>query len=302
MTELVQQPFSLGNPHDQQTLELNRIREKEEAETLRYYFQQIQSGEINEAQFIETILSERRKFRKKISDLEAKSDYDPNLEGILSPKGLVARGELLVAQLVRDSQDTSDVNAAAFFLDLDGFKLVNDTYDHATGDRVIAAFATYLQQCAQRPLDLIARKGGDEFILLLELTKQGALHIAERIFTTVRKGFDNDFPNLIWPKTVSIGVQTIPTREQLRQSGITDTEQHRLFGSETSRLTLLSGLFEDADKAMYAAKETAGHIVFATYDKNDTGVDIFELPFKEPSGQTSYKRFEYKQKPRPRLI
>jgi hypothetical protein len=66
-------------------------------------------------------------------------------------------------------------------IDLDHFKLVNDTYGHIAGDSVLAAVASLLQR-AVRACDLVARYGGEEFVAVLpETGKQGAMAFAERI-------------------------------------------------------------------------------------------------------------------------
>ena len=55
---------------------------------------------------------------------------------------------------------------AVLFVDLDHFKLINDTFGHSTGDRVLAVSAARMQRCL-RPRDLVARYGGDEFVIIL---------------------------------------------------------------------------------------------------------------------------------------
>ncbi|MGO4478623.1 diguanylate cyclase [Massilia sp. 2TAF26] len=119
-------------------------------------------------------------------------------------------------------------------LDVDHFKLYNDTLGHAAGDVCLQKVAQALQAHALRPTDLAARYGGEEFVLLFaETPQEAAARLAEAIRTTVEA---LQLPNPRSPTspwiTVSVGVATIvPT--QLDQIG---------------------QLFVCADRAMYAAK------------------------------------------------
>jgi diguanylate cyclase (GGDEF)-like protein/PAS domain S-box-containing protein len=120
-------------------------------------------------------------------------------------------------------------------LDVDHFKLYNDTLGHAAGDLCLQKVAQALQAHALRPTDLAARYGGEEFVLLFGETPQdAAARLAEAIRTTVEA---LQLPNPRSPTspwlTVSVGVATIvPTQlDQIEQ------------------------LFVCADRAMYAAKE-----------------------------------------------
>ncbi|MDP9364622.1 MAG: PAS domain S-box protein [Chloroflexota bacterium] len=78
---------------------------------------------------------------------------------------------------------------AVLFVDLDRFKLVNDTLGHETGDRLLAAVAERLA-AVFRPIDTVARLGGDEFAVLLEgATAAAAGRAAERVIEALRPPF-----------------------------------------------------------------------------------------------------------------
>jgi diguanylate cyclase (GGDEF)-like protein len=100
---------------------------------------------------------------------------------------------------------------AVLMLDLDLFKLVNDTYGHARGDAVLREFASRIIEQV-REVDTLARYGGEEFVLVLpETTPEGAAMLAERICTAVRRdpfGADSDEEPV--HVTVSIGVAAFP--------------------------------------------------------------------------------------------
>jgi diguanylate cyclase (GGDEF)-like protein len=80
---------------------------------------------------------------------------------------------------------------AVLFVDLDDFKLVNDSFGHEVGDRLLVEVAGRLKECV-RPQDTVARLGGDEFTVLLEDVEnvEGATHVAGRVTEALRTPFD----------------------------------------------------------------------------------------------------------------
>jgi len=80
---------------------------------------------------------------------------------------------------------------AVLFADLDDFKLVNDSFGHAMGDRVLRAIAERLQACVS-PDDLVARLGGDEFAVLLDQHADDAEPAGHRILAALREPFPID--------------------------------------------------------------------------------------------------------------
>jgi diguanylate cyclase (GGDEF)-like protein len=90
--------------------------------------------------------------------------YD-GLTGLANRAQLLSRIDIAVARCQRHHE-----TSAVIFLDLDGFKPVNDQYGHAVGDRVLVEVARRLEHIATRRTDLVARLGGDEFVVLCEDT------------------------------------------------------------------------------------------------------------------------------------
>jgi diguanylate cyclase (GGDEF)-like protein/PAS domain S-box-containing protein len=94
-------------------------------------------------------------------ELDRIAHFDP-LTGVPNRSLLSDRMRQAVAQ----SQRSGDMMAVCY-LDLDGFKPINDSFGHAAGDRVLVEIAKRLQDCL-RGSDTVARMGGDEFVLLLQ--------------------------------------------------------------------------------------------------------------------------------------
>jgi diguanylate cyclase (GGDEF)-like protein len=124
---------------------------------------------------------------------------------------------------------------ALVFLDVDNFKEINDNHGHATGDRVLARFATLLEELV-RSEDRAFRVGGDEFALLLcGATETEAREIVARIVAAIEANIDP----LVRTLNASFGVATSRTREEPEE------------------------LLRIADEAMYQAKRSGTRIEVA---------------------------------------
>ena len=101
-------------------------------------------------------------------------------------------------------------HAAVLFLDLDGFKLVNDSYGHLIGDKLLQSVAKRLLECVRSP-DTVVRQGGDEFIVLLQELKhpQDAVFTVARLLKTVADVHYVDSHEICI--TTSIGVSIYPS-------------------------------------------------------------------------------------------
>lgn len=113
--------------------------------------------------------------------------------------------------------------------DLDDFKQFNDANGHVSGDEALVAVAEALTSCIRGSLDLVARFGGEEFVMLLPgMDREAATHIAERILTKVRE--------------LRIGGQEITL-----SMGICTFEVSANFNPDDP--------YREADKALYIAKQ-----------------------------------------------
>jgi two-component system cell cycle response regulator len=136
--------------------------------------------------------------------------------------------EAMVGELAR--ADRFDMPASFLVLDLDHFKVINDTHGHGAGDAVLAAVAKALK-ARVRSTDLVARWGGEEFVVALPNTnEQGAAVIAEALREVVANLRVTNSAKELIPLTVSIGA------------------------AQRARGEPLDSLVDRADRAMYAAK------------------------------------------------
>jgi two-component system, cell cycle response regulator len=125
---------------------------------------------------------ERKRVERELSQL---AKFDP-LTGL--PNRLLFRDRLTQAVQRIDRRDRV---VALIFIDLDGFKAVNDRYGHATGDRLLKAVAGRLCRVVRRT-DTVARLGGDEFTIILEGLRHpdDAARVAEQVLLSLRQPFE----------------------------------------------------------------------------------------------------------------
>jgi diguanylate cyclase (GGDEF)-like protein len=172
---------------------------------------------------------------ERTAELEAQSAKLARLAQHDSLTGLVNYGQLtrlLELALVRAARRDSVV--VAMFIDLDGFKAVNDTWGHATGDLVLQLVARRVQKVL-RAEDVLARLGGDEFVVMLEGvgSPEGALRIARLVLDQI-EGITEADGN---PVSISASIGIAAGRGRAAADA----------GA--------AALLHDADQVMYAAKQ-----------------------------------------------
>jgi diguanylate cyclase (GGDEF)-like protein len=144
----------------------------------------------------------------------------------------------LLEETVETAVIARQTDLAVLFVDLDGFKDVNDQQGHQVGDEVLREVALRLQSTV-REHDIVSRYGGDEFVILCEVASEdAALEVAERVRLCVSEPYEMLPPGLA--VGASVGVAVASTAPEL--GGI-------------DRLVRL------ADQAMYRAKNAGGNRV-----------------------------------------
>ena len=182
-------------------------------------------------------VTERRMMQDALAD---QALHDP-LTGLPNRALLVDRLEQALARLARHPG-----SVGVLFLDLDKFKLVNDTHGHVAGDVLLTAVAGRLRG-AIRAGDTIARYGGDEFVVVCEHVDRNELaDLAARLQHTLTEPIDVE--GVTVDATVSIG---------------------SALGTRGSRA---DSVLRDADSAMYSAKQRGGATVAAFEDSRGASV------------------------------
>jgi len=153
---------------------------------------------------------------------------------------------------LRRSRQRWDYLCAVIVLDLDRFKVINDSLGHLVGDRLLSAIAERLQGCL-RPSDTLARLGGDEFTILLDDIPNAATatDIAKSIHQTLEPSFNLEGYEVF--ATASIGI------------ALSGTTYHRA-----------EDLLRDADTAMHRAK-LQGSACYVMFDTAMSGRALAQL-------------------------
>lgn len=171
--------------------------------------------------------------RERLAAQNAKLAHQAASDGLL---GIANRREferVLKLEWRRAARERQPLSL--LMIDIDCFKLFNDTYGHQAGDTCLRGVADVLRTAAARPGDMVARYGGEEMVVLMPHTSQeGAVRLAERIHAMLA---ERALPFLASPVaehvTVSIGVSSmLPVRNANR-----------------------SVLVQQADEGLYMAKE-----------------------------------------------
>jgi diguanylate cyclase (GGDEF)-like protein len=143
---------------------------------------------------------------------------------------------------------------AVLFMDLDRFKVINDSVGHLVGDALLKEVAQRFSRCVRGGRDMVARLGGDEFAILMDIdNNEGPLRMAQRVIEALKEPIHVDGKELF--SGVSVGIAL-----------------------SSPRYTTPEDLLRDADIAMYRAKASGRHR-FEVFDEelHDEALHLLEL-------------------------
>ncbi|MEQ1917504.1 MAG: diguanylate cyclase [Gallionella sp.] len=193
-----------------------------------------EAGDITHFLCLQQDVSEKKELEQKIAYLA----YHDMLTGLPNRTLFNDRMNQAITQAKRDQAQFS-----LLFIDLDGFKQVNDTLGHGAGDQLLQMVAERLRSCV-REGDTVARLGGDEFIVLLRdvSSSVGLTNITQKIIERIAEKYElgEDLAYV----TASVGISRYPRDAQLAER-----------------------LLSCADEAMYIAKH-AGKNRYALWDSS----------------------------------
>jgi PAS domain S-box-containing protein len=210
-------------------------------------------------------------------DITTRKKTEKHLKHLAYHDKLTALGnrdlfDLYLREILEEMKHEKEKIASLLFLDLDGFKKINDTLGHTVGDTILIECSRRINQCLRTndhiyrfsdALDMdrftdLYRFGGDEFVILLPEIKKttDAAIIAQRIIDTIKESFEVKGSDLLSRVTLgcSIGIALIP------QDGKD-----------------INTLVRNADMAMYRAKEVGNSYMYYTDKMNQLAIENLML-------------------------
>lgn len=192
--------------------------------------------------------SEKHQVRIAVAhDITERKQMEEQLKFLASHDSLTQLpNRLLLEERLKQSMSLakrSKSNICLYFIDVDGFKQINDIHGHFVGDEVLKTLAQRLK-LSVRESDSVGRMSGDEFLIILDnvALKEDVLSLAEKMLGDIEKPMVID--KLTLHLTISIGIAFYPDDA--------DNEEQ---------------LIQMADQAMYKAKRAGGNQIFSLFQK-----------------------------------
>ena len=173
----------------------------------------------------QTLITDLQRTEEEKTESAFWSEHD-FLTGLPNRKYLMPRLGRAIAKAAGDG-----TRLALLFIDLDGFKAINDQMGHATGDAVLRVVGKRLASCV-REHDLVARIGGDEFIVVLTIDAshdQAVLRVARSIIASIESPISD--PDIGRVLSGSIGISVFPTHAANADALLTAAD-HQLYAAK----------------------------------------------------------------------
>lgn len=167
------------------------------------------SDEVSNIRDVDTLTDEVNQLRGKVAQLQKRVEqldrlaHQDTLIDLPNRRGFMRSLERLIARVGRYGDD-----AAMLFVDLDGLKMINDTFGHRSGDEALIQVADMLSKGVRRS-DVVARIGGDEFGILLENVGDEIAHDTASRLVDLICGSELVHEGEALPLSVAIGVGII---------------------------------------------------------------------------------------------
>jgi len=173
--------------------------------------------------------------KQKVQTMTKDAEEDP-LTGLLNRRGLERKLSTIWPYCARNKN-----MVALIMMDIDNFKKYNDTFGHPQGDECLKAVSDAVRKSARRSTDIVARVGGEEFVVFVHGTDEmEPVRLAEKIRSNVEKLQLPQSPALANPYvTISLGVASVIPED----------------------LDGYSKLYDEADKALYYAKRNGRNCI-----------------------------------------
>ena len=155
-------------------------------------------------------ITERKQAEVALAESNRKLETQSNTDGLTGIANRRHFDAVLAQEYARHAR--SRARLSLILLDIDYFKLFNDSYGHVKGDECLQQVAQVMAGCATRPADLVARYGGEEFACILpETDSRGAVVIAENIrLGIMARAIPHKESSVADCVTASLGVVTVP--------------------------------------------------------------------------------------------
>jgi diguanylate cyclase (GGDEF)-like protein/putative nucleotidyltransferase with HDIG domain len=151
-----------------------------------------------------------------------------------------ARGfYMMLEQRIAECQRMNNESLAVVSMDIDDFKIINDQYGHAVGDRVLASVAAVIRK-ELRQMDMLTRYAGDEFVAIMPMASTHmAASIGERIRNAVEEQSFSVRPGTVVQLGISIGVACFPDEGETTEELLTEAAR-KMQSNKHSRKTVIS--------------------------------------------------------------